>query len=93
MPRKLVWTPHALSNLDDVVLVLSKINPKGHSADHIRAAVNREFEVGLDSYMGTAGWYVTVYNTRLPSEDGVEIWHAVPTIMAYSVKRYLERGA
>jgi len=88
--RRLVWTPHALANLDEVVAVLSVINPKGHSAEHIRAAVNREFDAGLDSYMGTAGWYVTVYNTKLPSEGGAEIWHAVPTIMAYSVKRYLD---
>jgi hypothetical protein len=84
--RRLIWTDHALSTLDDVADVLAIINPRGQTAAYIRARVQTEFDNGLDSYLGTGGWYVTVY--RSPGDP--DIWHAHPTLMAYSVKRWLD---
>jgi hypothetical protein len=83
--RTLIWTDYETATLQEVVDVLDVINPRGHTVERIKAEVQRSFNDGLDSYIGTAGWYVTVYETPTPG-----IWHAKPTLMAYSVKKYLE---
>ncbi len=88
--RKLIWTEMADHDLERVVRILNVINPKGHSAEHIKAHVDRMFrDENLDSYVGTAGWYVTVYRAPSQDRDGVEVWHALPTLMAYSLEKYL----
>ena len=87
--RKLIWTDHALIDLDRVVRVLDVTNPRGQSAEYIKAHVQREFDKGLQSYVGTGGWYVTVYRAPSSDVDGCEVWHALPTLMAYSIEKYL----
>jgi hypothetical protein len=83
--RKLIWTESAEGTLRDVVEVLNVINPKGHTVEYIKASVQRAFDDGLTSYVGMAGWYVCVYQAPDSDTD----WHALPTIMAYSVKHWL----
>ncbi|RWB40443.1 MAG: hypothetical protein EOQ44_25200 [Mesorhizobium sp.] len=85
--RKLEWPSYAMDTLRDVVDVLNLINPKGQSVEHIKARVQAAFDnENLTSYIGTAGWYVTVYERQ----DQPGVWEPKPTLMAYSVKRYLK---
>ena len=84
--RKLVWTDHCEYNLNETISVLNVINPHGHNAKEIKAHVQREFDAGLESYVGTGGWYVTVY--KAPGSE--DTWHALVTLMTFTVARYLK---
>jgi hypothetical protein len=83
--RKLVWPDYAINELEQTVAVLKVINPHGCSAPAIQAHVQREFDAGLTSYVGTGGWYVTVY--KAPGTE--DTWHPKVSLMTFSVRRYL----
>lgn len=83
--RKLIWPDYAINELNQTVEVLKVINPHGYSAAAIQAHVQREFDNGLDSYIGTGGWYVTVY--KAPGQD--DVWHPKVTLMTFTVRKFL----
>jgi len=79
------------SEIDDVVAVLNIINPKGYSADAIKAHAFRAFTEGADAgkptFVGTAGWYVSIVHKGYECERP---YIALVSLMGYSVRRYLE---
>lgn len=83
--RKLVWPDYAINELNQTVDVLKVINPHGYTADAIKAHVQREFDAGLESYVGTGGWYVTVY--KAPGTE--DTWHPKVSLMTFSVRKFL----
>lgn len=76
------------SEIDDVVAVLNTINPKGYSADDIKRHAYNSFAAdGKPTFVGTAGWYVTIVHKGYESDKP---YIALVSLMAYSVKRYME---
>jgi hypothetical protein len=77
------------SELADAVSFLEKVNPKGYDAYEIKsAAVSAWRESGCNpTFIGTAGWYVTIVRKTYESEKP---WIALVSVMAYTAKRGLD---
>lgn len=88
--RVLDWST-AGSNLELTSRVLAVINPgRPQSVDYIKRLTEKAFyQDGLQSYVGTGGWYVTVFDTGTVDADGRQVWRAHVSIMAYSVAVHL----
>ena len=80
------------SELDDVVAVLAELNPKGYTAEGIKAHAWREFE--RDGYkptwLGTAGWYVSIVEKKYECTNG-KPFIALVSLMAYTMRQRLPR--
>lgn len=78
------------SELDDVVAFLAVANPKGYTAADIKAHAFREFvKDGKPTFIGTAGWYVTIVPKGYEATNG-KPYIALVSIMAYTAKRWME---
>lgn len=70
------------TEIEYAVEYLNSTNPKGYTADRIKAHAFRSWSEGgyAPTFIGTAGWYVTI----IPSSYGPKPFIALVSIMAYS---------
>lgn len=75
--------------LNDVIEFLSITNPKGYSANDIKAHAFRAWKEGnyKPTFVGTAGWYVTIVQKSW--NDPAKPFIALVSIMAYSAALYM----
>ena len=78
------------SEIEDTVRFLTATNPKGYSAEGIKAHAYRAFADGgfKPTFVGTAGWYVSIVPKRYDAEKP---WIALVSIMAYSACRAIAK--
>lgn len=76
------------SEMQDAIDFLEMANPKGYTADEIKRHAIREFEkTGQSTFVGTAGWYVSIVRKSYESETP---FIALVSIMPYTAKRYAD---
>jgi len=79
------------SELAETVAFLEATNPHGYTAASIKAHAYRVFAADgcKPTFIGTAGWYVSIVPKGYVSDNGTT--HiALVSIMAFSAKRYLD---